>query len=173
MSSSTDDLVTIGHVRRAHGLRGDVVVHSDSDHPERFVPGAVLYGDGDRSRPFEVARASSHSDGLLVGFAGVSDRDAAEAIRGMTLTIPLTERRSLDPDEFWLDDLIGVTAVDPAGAVLGIVTGVEFGAAQDRIVVTASDGSPVEVPFVAALVPDVSLESGRIVIDPPEGLFPA
>jgi 16S rRNA processing protein RimM len=153
-------------------LRGDVVVHSDSDHPGRFAPAAVFVVDGDPDRALTVDRSTPVPGGFIVTFAGVHDRDAADALRGATLFIHAAQRRPLDEDEYWLDDLVGAVAVDTAGGVLGTVTGVEFGEAQDRIVVTLPDGVAVEVPFVEAIVTAVSPGESRVVIDPPEGLFP-
>ena len=106
--------------------------------------------------------------GLVVGFEGIATRPDAEALRGVSLTIERAERRDLEPGEFWPDDLIGLTAVDPSGGTLGTVADVEI-AGQDRLVVTTPDGRAVLVPFVSDLVADP--EEGRIVIDAPPGLF--
>jgi 16S rRNA processing protein RimM len=140
-----------------------------TDDPERFTPGAHLTTDD--GRVLTVATVTPYRDsGLVVGFSGVGDRTAAEELRGVTLTIAAAERRDLGEDEFWPEDLLGLEAVDPSGSVLGTVTRIDFGTAQDRLVVTVPGGDEVLVPFVAAIVGDPS--DGRIAIDAPEGLFP-
>ena len=106
----------------------------------------------------------------MARFAGIEDRTAAESLRGAVLTIPAAERRDLEEDEFWPDDLVGLEARTPQGRVLGRVSRVVSGAAQDRLVIDTGSGE-VEVPFVDPLVPEVDVAGGRVVIDPPGGLF--
>jgi 16S rRNA processing protein RimM len=140
-----------------------------TDDPGRFTPGARFTTDD--GRVLVVASVAPYRDsGLIVGFVGIRDRSTAEELRGALLTIRAVERRPLEPGEFWPEDLVGLEAVDSSGVVLGRVTGVELGTAQDRIVVTVPEGDEVLVPFVAAIVGDPS--GGRIVIDAPAGLFP-
>lgn len=162
----------VGYARRAHGIAGSVIIRALTDIPqERYSVGAVLSTDEDPPRSVKIASVRPHKHGLLVSFEGIEDRDAAEALRGVTFMIPSDERRRLDIDEFWEGDLVGLEALDGVGGSLGIVTGVVFGRAQDRLRVTTPAGDVVEVPFVAAIVVDVSIELGRIVVDPPAGLF--
>ncbi len=161
--------IPVGYVRRAHGLRGDVIVLPQSDDPNRFGVGAVFMTDEQPGRPLEVAAVRDHADGLMVRFVGIANRDSAEALRGLSITISKQERRQLD-DEYWPEDLVGLEAVDTAGTALGRVEAVITGVAQDRLAVATGEAT-IEVPFVAALVPDVDLAGGRVVIDPPPGLF--
>jgi 16S rRNA processing protein RimM len=160
--------VTVGRIGRPHGLRGEVTVLPESDDSTRFSPGATLTTDDGR-RLVVVAVSQYRDKGLIVAFEGVSDRNQAEALRGAVVGAPASTRRSLDEGEFWPDDLVGLEAVDPDGAVLGAVAAVDFGSAQDRIVVRTIDGRDVLVPFVDDLVGDPS--GGRIEIRDPGGLF--
>jgi 16S rRNA processing protein RimM len=134
------------------------------------VVGARFNTDRDSPSELQVESVRAHKDGLLLAFAGISTRNEAESLRGITLTIARSERRDLDAGEYWEDDLIGLTAVDTSGVTLGIVASIVTGAAQDRLVVD-TDAGPVEVPFVDAIVIDVAIADGRVVIDAPEGLF--
>jgi len=157
----------VGRVGRPHGVRGDVTVLVAADNLEVFRPGAFLQAG---ERILEVVSARPFRDqGLVVAFAGVTDRDAAEALRGKILTVSADDRRQLDDGEFWPDQLRGLEAVDPGGKLLGTVADVLIGQAQDRLVVRTSGGTLVEVPFVDEIVSDP--KEGRIVIDAPEGLF--
>lgn len=153
-------------------MRGDVIVRSLSDDPDRFAPGARFLTDEPDPRALEVARRRPHNDGELVGFVEITDRNQAETLRGVALTVDGGDRRQLDDDEFWPDQLVGLRAIDPAGEDLGVVSGVVIGEAQDRIVVTTASGHEVDVPFVAAIVGDVDLADGVVTIDPPMDLFP-
>lgn len=171
MATPAEERISIGYVRRAHGLTGDVLVRSLSDDPERFVPGASFLTDEDPPRRVEVEAVRTHREGLLLALRGITDRTAAEGLRGVTFTISASERRQLDDDEYWPDDLIGLQAVDAAGGRLGRVSNVVTGVAQDRLVVTTPDGRDVEVPFVAAIVTAVDVTDGVARLDPPLGLF--
>lgn len=159
----------VGRIGRPHGLQGYVAVHPDTDNPDRFAPGSgVTSGSG---RSLTVERSQWRADSLLVRFTEVQDRTAAEALTGEFLFIEEAERRRLADDEYWPDDLIGLEVESAGGDVAGTVEDVIEGSAQYRLVVRGEVGV-FEVPFVAALVPDVDLERRRIVLADIPGLIP-
>lgn len=168
----TGERVSVGYVRRAHGIRGEVVVRPLSDNPERYRQGNVLQSDEDPPRDLEIVSVREHKDGLIVAFAGITDRSAAEAMPGVTLTIDRDDRRGLEDGEYWPDDLQGLSVIASDGSHLGVITGVVLGDAQDRIVVTTPAGIDVEVPFVDELVGEIHPSGGHIVVTAPDGLFP-
>ena len=171
-TSSTDvDSILVGYVRRAHGINGAVVVRPLTDDPEnRWVTGATFLSDAEPPVEFAVVEVMPYRDDLLVRFAQVADRTAAEALRGTSFTIDPEDRRDLDAGEFWAEDLVGCDVVDRDGQAIGVIEAVEFGAAQDRLAVRTESGR-FEVPFVDAIVPEVDLERRVVVVTPPEGLF--
>jgi 16S rRNA processing protein RimM len=149
-------------------VRGEVTVLLESGDEGDFGRGVLLRAG---ERDLEVRSARPYRDrGLIVAFAGIADRNAAEALRGLVLTRDGAQRRSLDEGEYWSADLVGLEAVTPAGAVLGRVAEVVSGGFQDRLVVVTPSDEEVHVPFVDEIVGDP--HDGRIVIDAPEGLFP-
>ncbi len=160
--------IRVGRIGRPHGVRGEVTVLVETDDPTRFSAGAVLHREP--GEDLVVERSQPYRDrGRIVAFSGVGDRSAAEALRGTVLWADAAARRPAAPGEYWVDDLVGVTAVSPEGAVLGQVRSVESAPGQDRLVVVTPDGREVLVPFVSALVGDP--EGGTIVIRDPGGLF--
>lgn len=160
--------MVVGRVGRPHGVRGEVTVLPVGDDPGDFERGTILRAG---ERDLEVRYARPYRDrGLVVAFAGVPDRDAADTLRGAILTRAAAERRAPAEGEFWSSFLVGLEAVTPGGTVLGRVSDVVVGALQDRLVITTPRGQEVEVPFVEEMVSDPA--GGRIVIDPPPGLFP-
>ena len=163
-----DGYVRIGHIARAHGIKGDVAVVFYSDEPERFGAGTSLILD---SRPVEIQRARRGKDGVIVTFDGVTDRNAAEELKGSHLFLAKSDRRELEEGEYWPEDLRGLQVVDQEGNRLGIVTDVVLDSAQTRLVITTTDERTVEVPFVDELVPEVSIPDGRVILNPLEGLI--
>ncbi|SEG87040.1 16S rRNA processing protein RimM [Thermomonospora echinospora] len=167
-----DDQVVVGRIGRPHGIRGEVTVDVRTDDPDvRFAPGTVLATDPGQAGPLTVEQARWHSGRLLLRFAGVDDRTAAEDLRGTWLVVDAGDLVPLsDPDEFHDQELIGLTAVTTGGGTVGTVTEVRhFG--QDLLVIRRDTGGEALVPFVAALVPEVDVAGGRLVIDPPPGLL--
>ncbi len=137
--------------------------------PEPPVP-----SDG-RWRPpatLTVAVARPHLGRMIVEFEGIDDRNLAEALRGVLLWVDSSQvPPSDDPDEFNDHQLVGLAAVDVTGEHLGEVLRVEHAPASDLLVLRLADGRTGLVPFVKAIVPEVDLVGGRVVLTPPEGLF--
>jgi 16S rRNA processing protein RimM len=108
---------------------------------------------------------------LLVRFAGVVDRDAAAELRGLLLTVDATALPDLDdPDEFYDHQLEGLAAVGSDGVLLGTVREVVHAPVSDLLVLETDCGEAL-VPFVRAIVLEVDLAGGRVVLDPPAGLL--
>lgn len=143
---------------------------ADTDHPERFEPGAVFLTSDSPPRELVLISTRRHHGALLAAFVGVEDRDQAADLQGSVLTIDTEERRTLAEGEFWPDDLQGLAALDHNGDKIGTVTGVVLGDVQDRLVITTTDGDQFELPFVDELVGEVHPSGGFVVILPPEGL---
>jgi 16S rRNA processing protein RimM len=165
-------LLAVGRIGRAHGIRGEVSVEVRTDDPDaRFAPGASLVTDPQDAGPLTVEAVRTHSGRLLVRFAGIDDRNAAEALRGVTLLVDSADiPPSDDPDEFHDHELIGLAAVTADGAELGEIVDVEhYG--QDLLVLRRATGHDALVPFVSAIVTAVDVTAGRVVLDPPPGLF--
>jgi 16S rRNA processing protein RimM len=166
------ELIAIGRVGPAHGVRGAVFVAPWTDDlEERFAAGAVLRTDPDAVGPLTVASAWLHNERLIVQFVGITDRASAQALRGARLLISAADRPVLDdPNEFYDSDLVGLAAVTPEGDELGPVRDVVHVPGRDYLVLEVG-GRDRLVPFVAAIVPRVDMASGTVLIDPPEGLF--
>ena len=185
----------VGRIGRPHGIRGEVIVGVRTDEPDlRFAVGAVL--DVERSVPgpagtrdgaagggqladgqLTVAAARWHSGQLLVAFAGITDRTAAGELTGSWLSVDSSQLpESSDPDEFRDHELIGLSVRTSAGDAVGVVADV-LHHGQDLLVVRQDgdqDGGKARdylVPFVKAIVPEIDISAGILVIDPPPGLL--
>jgi 16S rRNA processing protein RimM len=168
-------LLTVGRVLRAHGVRGEVVVEVRTDEPEdRYAEGAVMVTETPSGQRGELTVVDSrpHQGRLLVTFAGVADRAAAEALRGLLLQVDSARVAApSDPDEFHDHQLVGLSVVTLDGERIGEVARIEHAPAADLLVVARDGGRVALVPFVTAMVPEVDLSAARIVVDPPPGLW--
>lgn len=169
--------VVVGRIGKPHGLRGEVTVDVRTDEPERrFSVGVTL-----RAQPpagstsplvrLTVARARWHQSVLLATFEEIEGRDAAEAARGTVLHATLGAADApADPDEFYDHQLVGLAAYDTDGTHLGRLSAVVHNGGQDLLTVRTPEGRDALVPFVVALVPEVDLGAGRVVIADRPGL---
>lgn len=157
------DPVTIGTVVGTHGVRGTVRVRpaGTGEHLREGVAPSVA---GAR-RTIKNVRVTPK--GFLLDLEGIDDRRMAAALRGEALVIDRADLDSPEEGEFYVADLVGLTAVDEAGAPLGKVAETFETAAHEVLVVRTPDGD-VLVPFTMEHVPGVDLESGRVDVRPPE-----
>jgi 16S rRNA processing protein RimM len=146
----------VGKVLRPHGLRGEVIVRLMTDRTERLASGTVL---SSTAGDLEVLRATPTRDRWIVSFAGVGDRDGAEALRDVVLRAEAI----VDPEALWVHELHGCEVVDVKGRSLGQVTAVEANPASDLLVLEG--GGLVPLRFVVEHGP------GRVVVEVPDGLL--
>ena len=134
--------------------------------------GPLTSADG---RVFEIKAArpaaGTSPDMLVVQFDGIVTRNAAEALNGTELFVPRERLGETEADEYFHADLIGLAAVTAAGQALGTVIRVENYGAGDLLEIAPRRGETLLVPFTKAIVPEVDLAGGRVVIDPPPGLL--
>ena len=150
-------MLEVGRVKKAHGLRGEVIVSLITDRVERVAPGTILVS-GDRTLEVEASRP--HQKHFIVSFVGVLSREQAEELQGLALHAEPLD----DPEELWVHDLIGAPVQRVDGAAVGVVDAVQWNPASDLLVL--DNGALVPVLFVVERRDD-----GVVVIDPPEGLF--
>jgi 16S rRNA processing protein RimM len=167
------DRLTVGRIGKPQGIRGEVTVEVRTDSPEvRFAIGATLLTDPAERGPLVVESARDQNGRLVVAFEGVPDRNAAEQLRNTMLLVDAADvPPSDDPDEFHDTELMGLAADLADGTHLGEVTDVLHLPHGDVLVVRRPEGPEVLVPFVKAIVPDVDVAAGRLVVDPPDGLL--
>lgn len=164
--------IVVGRVGRAHGIRGEVTVEVRTDVPDRrFAPGASLDRTPPEAGPLVVMSARPHKTGWVVHFEGVNSREAAERLRGLLLTVDVDATGDAGEDAWWDHQLVGLTVVGVDGTVVGTVEDVRHVPAVDVLAVRRADGGVALVPFVAAIVPEVDVAAGRLVVDPPAGLL--
>jgi 16S rRNA processing protein RimM len=188
----------VGQIVRPHGIRGEVIVDVRTDEPAaRFAVGATLITERPATRRLGPGRpdleagdepelgvrwqlpptltvevARSHLGRMIITFEGVYDRAVADELRGVVLWVDSAQvPPPEDPDEFNDHQLVGLSAVTLAGETVGRIARIDHAPASDLLVLSRPDGKTALVPFVKAIVPEVDLAGGRVIVDPPEGLF--
>ena len=165
------DQVCVGAIAGAFGVKGEVRLKSFCAEPEAIATYGPLSSE-DGSASWEVKLTRPVKNGFAARLTGVVTKDAADALRGVRLYAPRDRLPKLPDDEYDHADLINRTVFDTGGAELGRVRAVLNHGAGDLLEIQVpGQKQPLLLPFTRAAVPTVDLASGRIVADPPEGLF--
>ena len=165
-------MAAVGRIARAHGIRGQVIVNSNTDFPgERFRPGAVVFIERDGVvQSLTVTSVRFHRQRPIIGIAGVETMSAAEVLAGRELRVPVAELAPLPGGTFYRHDLIGCVVETRTGRSVGLVEDVEGTPTGSRLVV-AAEGGEVLIPLVSQICTTIDPVAKRIVVDPPEGLL--
>jgi len=157
-------LILLGHISSAQGIRGEVVVKSHTDDPADIaVYGALSDKTGTKTYELTVVRIAKK--GVIARVKGVSDRNAAEALRGTELYIARDRLPEPDEDEHYHADLVGLEAVTAEGTVVGEVVSIQNFGAGDLVEIQLAGGSRTEfIPFDDHFVPDVNLEARQMTV---------
>ncbi|MDD9741034.1 ribosome maturation factor RimM [Marinovum sp. SP66] len=166
------DLVCVGAIAGAFGVRGEVRLKSFTADPTAIAEYAPLITE-DGARSFDLDLGRPVKGGFAARLSGVMTKEQADDLRGVQLFAPRDRLPDLPDDEYYHADLIGVEVFDTGGAPLGRVKAVHNHGADDLLEIHGPGlKTTVLLPFTLAAVPTVDLAAGRIVADPPEGLFP-
>jgi 16S rRNA processing protein RimM len=163
------DLLSVGVITGAHGIRGEVKLKSFTTDPEAIASYSPLVTSTGRS--LDVTQLRAQKDGFIAALKGVTDRNAAEALKGAELFVPRERLPEPGEGEVYVDDLIGMTVHD-GERLLGEVIGVEnFGASDLLDVRLAGETRSVYIPFAESFIAAIDEASGRIIVTLPEGFL--
>jgi 16S rRNA processing protein RimM len=171
-NGDTADLICIGAIAGAFGVRGEVRLKSFAATPEDIAAyGPLCREDGSGS--YQVHLTGITKNGLTARLGGVRTREEADSLRGVQLYVARSRLPGLPDDEYYHADLVGLAVHDTGGTLLGHVRGVQNHGASDLLeLAVPGQAETVLLPFTRAAVPTVDLAAGRIVADPPDGLLP-
>lgn len=160
--------IVLGRILGPHGVRGEVLIRSYAATPERLSAYGPLQDDAG-ARRFEIKGARATQKGLVARIAGVEDRTQAEALKGVDLYIDRSRLPAPAEGEYYHADLIGLAAVDAAGAPVGeVVSVLDYGGGPILEIRLVQRATTELIPFTEASVPQVDLASGRVVVVFPE-----
>ena len=164
------DLLLLGEIGAAHGLKGEVRLRSYTAEPAAIADFGPLYDESGRTVEIESVRAGPNV--LIARIKGVTTREAAEALVRTKLYIERARLPGRGDEEWYHADLVGLAAFDRSGQRIGIVVAVQnFGAGDLIEVKPDKSDATVLLPFTRETVPEVDVEGGRLVLAPPEGLL--
>lgn len=165
------DRVCVGAIAGAFGVRGEVRLKSFCARPEDIAKYAPLSSE-QGAKTFKLKISRSVKNGFAARLTGVDTKEQADALRGTRLYVDRSQLPALPDNEYYHADLMGLEVYDTGGTALGKVKSVQNHGASDLLEIHgASLKSTVLLPFTIDSVPTVDLKSGRIVVDPPEGIF--
>ncbi len=166
-----DNLICVGAIMGAFGVRGEVRLKSFCADPsaiETYSP--LVTESGER---YEVELVRSVKGGFGARLSNVQDKEAADALRSTKLYARREDLPSLPDDEYYHSDLVGLEVLDTGGARLGKVISVQdFGAGDILEIAGKGLKEAVMLPFTLVNIPTVDIKAGKIIADPPEGMFP-
>ena len=177
----------VGRVRKAHGVRGELVVEIITDAPEaifasgrRVLVGTVT-GDPPREartpreaaipRDLTIRTTTSFKGGLIVAFDELADRDQAELFQKRYLLVPLADIAPAGEDEVYFHELLGMRVVRASGAAVGVIDALYELPQGLMIDVMREEGGTVMLPYRPEIVIDVRIRERLVVVDPPDGLL--
>jgi 16S rRNA processing protein RimM len=164
------DRICVGAFAGSYGVSGEVRLKSFCAEPEAIADYGPLYIE-DGSKHFSIKLTRPVAGGLGARVAGITTKEQADALKGISLFVDRAALPNLPDDEFYHSDLIGLEVRDTGGALLGQVSAVHNHGAGDLLEITGPGRKQaLLLPFTLAIVLTVDLTSGRIVVDPPEGL---
>ena len=167
----SDDRIIVGTISGSFGVHGDVRLKSFCADPEALADYTPLTR-ADGTEIMTIVIKGQTKGALIVRVDGITTKEEADGSRGMDLYARRDQLPSLPDDEYYHTDLVGLMAFDTGGEKLGRIKAVQTNGAEDLLeIISPTDKDTVLVPFTKAIVPTVDLAAGRLVIDPPGGLF--
>jgi 16S rRNA processing protein RimM len=159
--------ILLGAIVGPHGLRGEVRVKTFTHSPQTLDAYGPLHTPDGRSFTVTHLRANK-PDEAIARFAEITDRNAAESLKGTELFVSRDALPAAEDGEFYHADLIGLRAEDEEGRVLGTVAALHNFGAGDVIEIARDDGDSVMLPFTREVVPVIEIPAGRVIIAAPE-----
>lgn len=169
MYKQNTNLTLVGKVAGVHGIRGELAVHPLTDDPGRFYELETVFINtedpaGGPPQPQEIEGARVHKGKVLLKIASIQDRTAAERLIGHDVFIRTEDRMELAQDQFYLDDLPGLTVEDEKGKRVGVVAKVDDHPGNVLVVIRLESGQLLDVPFVKRYVASVDVSLSRLVL---------
>lgn len=173
MEQQVDKLLSIGKILNFHGILGEVKVGFTEGAENLFTEvDEICVMQGSKTIPLTIEKVRFHKNFALVKFKEINSIDEVMALKGAYLKAPKSKIKSfLKEDEFYIDDLVGLSAYDSDGEIIGKISAVSIAKGQDILFIKDAENKEYIVPFVKDIVTEVNIKDQRITIQKIEGLF--
>ncbi len=166
-----EEILKIGIITSSHGVHGEVKVYPTTDDPKRFKRlKEVLLGTLESTRPIQVLGVKLSKNMVILKLEGIDTPEAANTLRQKELFVPRAKAVPLKKDEYYIADLIGIAVYEDNGEMLGSISDVLTGTANDVYVVALADGKELLLPAIGSCILDVDVEGGKMLVHVLEGL---
>ena len=169
-SAGEPEYLVVGFLRRAHGVRGEMVMEVHTDFPERLKANTKVFV-GDSHRPMTLDSARFHNEGLIVKFENVDTPEDAAHYRNQLVYVTTADRPQLPKGQYYLHELIGFDVVDEEENSIGKLTEIMQTGANDVYVVTRPDGSEILLPVIPSVVLNIEADRRLIRVHLLDGLI--
>lgn len=159
--------LVVGRIRRAHGLKGEMIMDVLTDFPERIKPGKVVYV-ADSHEPQKISSVRPHDNLLLISFKGIDSKDDLDRYRNLMVYIKTEGLPELPENEFYHHDLIGLTVIDEQQEVLGTLVEIMETGANDVYVIADKDKNEMLIPAVDEFILTIDLAGRLMTVHKPE-----
>ena len=165
-------MLRVGVITSAHGIKGEVKVFPTTDDAKRFKElKEVILDTGKEYIPMEIEHVKFFKNMVILKFRGYDNINEIEKYKSRDLLITRDQAVDLEPDEYFITDLIGLTVVSDQGAELGTLKDVLETGANDVYVVAMKDGKELMLPAIGDCILNVDLEQRRMEVHVLEGLM--
>ncbi|HVP20224.1 MAG TPA: ribosome maturation factor RimM [Anaerolineaceae bacterium] len=161
--------VVVGQLRRPHGVTGEILMETMTNHPQRLRVGTTIYLSPDYE-PLTIAGRRSVEKGLLLRFDGFTDCDQVAVLTNRTVFVRADSLPPLPKGEYYHHQLIGLSVLDESNALLGKIVEIIETGANDVYVVQPESGEEILLPALEDVILFVDLDAGQMRVRPPEWL---
>jgi len=170
MTTENSDLIEVGTVIEAYGIRGALKIRPFSNDPVALLAAKEIWLSGLRllqMRDFSVYKSKEHSGSVILELVGLTDREIALSFKSATVLIPRSKFPPLDDNEYYWTDLMGAEVHNQQNELIGIVKEIVDNSAQTVLVISEDEKKQHLIPFVQSFIIEVDLESTpkKIVVD--------
>jgi len=161
--------LAIGKLRRAHGIKGEILMEVITEFPERITPDKDVHIGSDHKK-HKIIGCRNHAKGLIITIENVTSRSEAEKLQNKMVHISSTDILDLPEDTYYHHQLIGLTIFDEENNEIGILTEILETGANDVYVISSTEGKELLLPAIKSVIKNISPEMGKIIVDLPEWL---
>jgi 16S rRNA processing protein RimM len=169
-STGEPEYLVVGHLRRPHGLHGEMVMEIHSDFPERLKPGVEVY-IGDLYQKMVIEGVRFHNEGLLIKFQNIDSPEDAGRYRNRSVFVTAADRPDLPEGQYYHHELLGFAVLDENNNLIGTLTEIMQTGANDVYVVRRDDGREVLLPVIASVILSIEFDAHQIRVKPLAGLL--